>query len=162
MPFYLFTTFVLTYVVATHRFSKTFVLYAVLVGAALELLTIPLFSHLSEPVRAQEGVPDRIVSTGLIAFPYFTVLTHGGYALMFIVVVVSFILHALQYGPAGRADRRELPDAPSLRRRRHGLPGASVFAGAPAPLLATSLQPDRHPFRFRATSCLRRSLQWFA
>ena len=34
MPFYLYTTFVLTYVVATHDYSKTFVLTAVLVGAS--------------------------------------------------------------------------------------------------------------------------------
>ena len=35
MPFYLFTTFVLTFVVATPHYSKTFVLSAVLVGAML-------------------------------------------------------------------------------------------------------------------------------
>ncbi len=50
MPFYLFTTFVLIYVVQRHHYSKTFVLTAVLVGAAVELATIPFFSHLSDSV----------------------------------------------------------------------------------------------------------------
>src|SRR6188472_3336517 len=41
MPFYLFTTFVLIYVVERHHYSKTFVLTAVLVGATVELAAIP-------------------------------------------------------------------------------------------------------------------------
>ena len=42
MPFYLFTTFVLIYVVQRHHYSKTFVLSAVLVGAAVELADDPV------------------------------------------------------------------------------------------------------------------------
>ena len=48
MPFYLFTTFVLIYVVERHHYSKTFVLTAVLVGATVELAAIPYFSNLSD------------------------------------------------------------------------------------------------------------------
>jgi hypothetical protein len=65
------------------------------------------------------------------------VLSHGGYALIFIAIVVSFVAHAVR--APGRADRRKLPDPPALRRRRYGYQLASVFAGGPAPLLATWL-----------------------
>ncbi len=99
MPFYLFTTFVLTYVVSRHGFAKTFVLTAVLAGAVCELVAIPLFSHLSDRFGRKRVYLTGAVLTGLIAYPYFAVLTHGGAGLIFIAVVASLIIHALQYGP---------------------------------------------------------------
>ncbi|MGH3629135.1 MAG: MFS transporter, partial [Sciscionella sp.] len=47
MPFYLFTSFVLSYLVV-RGYSKTFLLDAVLVAAAVELFTIPYFARLSD------------------------------------------------------------------------------------------------------------------
>src|SRR6201995_4789258 len=99
MPFYLFTTFVLTYVVSRHEFTKTFVLKAVLAGAVCELVAIPLFSNLSDRIGRKRIYLTGAVLTGLIAYPYFAVLTHGGKALIFIAVVFSLFIHALQYGP---------------------------------------------------------------
>ncbi len=56
MPFYLFTTFVLTYVVQVHHYSKTFILSAVLVGATVELAAIPFFSTPVGHGRQKKGV----------------------------------------------------------------------------------------------------------
>src|SRR6476469_732977 len=50
MPFYLFTTFVLTYVVQVHHYSKTFILSAVAVALKNKHAAIPFFSHLSDTV----------------------------------------------------------------------------------------------------------------
>jgi len=54
------------------------VLTAVLVGAAVELATIPYFSHLSDSVGTKAGYLTGAVIAGLFAFPYFAVLTYGG------------------------------------------------------------------------------------
>src|SRR6185312_6905904 len=99
MPFYLFTTFVLTYVVQRHHYSKTFVLAAVLVGATVALAAIPFFSHLSDSLGRRKVYVTGAVIAGLFAFPYFYVLTHGGQVWIFIVVVLSMIIHAMMYGP---------------------------------------------------------------
>ena len=122
MPFYLFTTFVLIYVVQRHDYSKTFVLSAVLVGAAVELATIPLFSHLSDTWGRKRVYLTGAVIAGLFAFPYFSVLTYGGAVLIFVVdrAVDDHPLDDVR--AAGRADRRKLPDAPALWRRRPRLP----------------------------------------
>ena len=102
MPFYLFTTFVLIYVVERHHYSKTFVLTAVLVGATVELAAIPYFSHLSDTLGRRRVYVTGAVIAGLYAFPYFAVLTYGGQALIFIAIVLSMIVHAMMYGPQAR------------------------------------------------------------
>ena len=139
MPFYLYTTFVLTYVVSRHGYSKTFVLTAVFAGALLELVAIPWFSHLSDRYGRKRVYLTGAILTGVIAFPYFAVLNHGGYALIFIAIVLSLVLHAMQYGPQAALIGESFPTHLRYGGAGIGYQLASVFAGGPAPLLATWL-----------------------
>jgi metabolite-proton symporter len=139
MPFYLFTTFVLTYVVQRHHYSKTFVLAAVLVGATVELAAIPYFSHLSDSLGRRKVYTAGAVIAGLFAFPYFFVLTHGGQVWIFVVVVLSMIIHAMMYGPQAALIGESFPTHLRYGGAGLGYQLASVFAGGPAPLLATWL-----------------------
>jgi metabolite-proton symporter len=139
MPFYLFTSYVLVYVVAERHFGKTFVLNAVLVGAALELATIPVFSHLSDRFGRKRVYTIGAVLTGLIAFPYFAVLTNSGHAVIFVMIVASMIPHGMQYGPQAALISESFPTHLRYGGAGLGYQLASVFAGGPAPLLATWL-----------------------
>ncbi|MFE0025978.1 MFS transporter [Amycolatopsis sp. NPDC059021] len=139
MPFYLFTSYVLVYVVSRHEFSKTFVLNAVLVGAALELAMIPWFSQLSDRIGRKRVYLAGAVLTGVIAFPYFAVLSNGGHVAIFVVVVLAFVPHALQYGPQAALIGESFPTHLRYGGAGLGYQLASVFAGGPAPLLATWL-----------------------
>jgi metabolite-proton symporter len=139
MPFYLFTTFVLTYVVQRHHYSKTFVLSAVLVGATVELAAIPLFSHLSDTYGRKRIYTLGAVAAGVFAFPYFYVLTHGSAATIFVVVVLSMIIHAMMYGPQAAMIGESFPTHLRYGGAGLGYQLASVFAGGPAPLIATWL-----------------------
>jgi metabolite-proton symporter len=139
MPFYLFTTFVLTYVVQVHHYSKTFILSAVLVGATVELAAIPFFSHLSDTVGRRKVYTAGAISAGVFAFPYFFVLTHGGAVPIFIVIVLSMIIHAMMYGPQAALIGESFPTHLRYGGAGLGYQLASVFAGGPAPLLATWL-----------------------
>ena len=139
MPFYLFTTFVLVYVVQRHHYSKTFVLTAVLVGATVELAAIPFFSHLSDSVGRKRVYLAGAVIAGLFAFPYFAVLTNGGPVLIFIAVVLSMVVHSMMYGPQAALIGESFPTHLRYGGAGLGYQLASVFAGGPAPLLATWL-----------------------
>ena len=139
MPFYLFTTFVLTYVVQVHHYSKTFMLSAVLVGATVELAAIPFFSHLSDSVGRKQVYTAGAVAAGVFAFPYFYVLTHGSAASIFVVIVLSMIIHAMMYGPQAALIGESFPTHLRYGGAGLGYQLASVFAGGPAPLLATWL-----------------------
>jgi metabolite-proton symporter len=139
MPFYLFTTFVLIYVVQRHHYSKTFVLTAVLVGAAVELATIPYFSNLSDSLGRKRVYLAGAVIAGLFAFPYFAVLTYGGPAPIFIAIVLSMIVHSMMYGPQAALIGESFPTHLRYGGAGLGYQLASVFAGGPAPLVATWL-----------------------
>ena len=139
MPFYLFTTFVLTYVVQVHHYSKTFILSAVLVGATVELAAIPFFSNLSDSVGRKKVYTAGAVTAGVFAFPYFYVLTHGSSVSIFIVIVLSMIIHAMMYGPQAALIGESFPTHLRYGGAGLGYQLASVFAGGPAPLLATWL-----------------------
>ena len=139
MPFYLFTTFVLIYVVQRHHYSKTFVLTAVLVGATVELAAIPLFSHLSDRIGRKRVYLSGAVIAGLYAFPYFAVLTYGGRVLIFIAIVLSMVVHAMMYGPQAALIGESFPTHLRYGGAGLGYQLASVFAGGPAPLVATWL-----------------------
>ncbi|NIH83447.1 MFS transporter [Amycolatopsis granulosa] len=139
MPFYLYTSYVLVYVVAQHHYSKTFVLNAVLLGAALELALILWFSQLSDRLGRKRVYLTGAVLTGVLAFPYFAILKNGGMAIIFIAIVVAMIPHAMQYGPQAALIGESFPTHLRYGGAGLGYQLASVFAGGPAPLLATWL-----------------------
>ena len=79
------------------------------------------------------------VIAGLYAFPYFAVLTYGGQALIFIAIVLSMIVHAMMYGPQAALIGESFPTHLRYGGAGLGYQLASVFAGGPAPLVATWL-----------------------
>jgi MFS family permease len=139
LPFYLFTTYVLSYVVARHHYSKTFVLTAVMAGAACELVTIPYFSHLSDRIGRKRMYLIGAITAGLIAFPYFAVLAYGSTVLIFTMIVVSMIVHSMMYGPQAAMIGESFPTHLRYGGAGLGYQLAAVFAGGPAPLMATWL-----------------------
>ena len=78
-------------------------------------------------------------ATMLIGVPYFLMLDSKIGVLVVVAIVVSLIPHDMQYGPQAALIAESFPT-----RRRYSGAGlgyqlASVFAGGPAPLLATWL-----------------------
>jgi metabolite-proton symporter len=139
MPFYIFTVFVLEYGVDELGFSKGFVTNSVLAAAALSLIMVPLFGHLSDKIGRKKMYITGAVCTGLWAIPYFALLDTKTAALAFIAIFISLTPHDMQYGPQAALIAESFPT-----RLRYGGAGlgyqlASVVAGGPAPLLAVFL-----------------------
>ena len=84
-------------------------------------------------------LPLWTVLTALIAFPYFAVLSHRSAVLIFVGVVVSLLVHAMQYGPQAALIGESFPTHLRYGGAGLGYQLASVFAGGPAPLIATWL-----------------------
>ena len=74
-PFYLFITFVLTYGTKQLGLPRGDLLNYTLVAAAIGLISVPLFGHLSDLYRPAAGLRRSASSaTALFAFPYYGLL----------------------------------------------------------------------------------------
>jgi len=81
------------------------------------------------------------VLTMLFAFPYIGLLQTAAPALVFLAVVVSLIPHDMQYGPQAALIAETFDTRLRYSGAGIGYQLASVFAGGPAPLIATALVP---------------------
>ena len=98
-PFYLFITFVLTYGTRQLKMDRNELLTYTLIAAAIGLISVPLFGHLSDVIGRKLMYGIGVVCTGLFAFPYFGLLNTRTSGLVLLAIVLSLIFHDMQYGP---------------------------------------------------------------
>jgi MFS family permease len=138
-PFYLFTSFVLTYGTTQLALKRDGLLDDILIAATVGLVCVPLFGYLSDRLGRRRVYGTGIVLVAAFAFPYFTLLNTKTTGLILLAVVLSLIFHALQYGPQAALIAERF--GTNLRYSGAGLGYqlASVIAGGPAPLIATKI-----------------------
>ncbi len=138
-PFYLFITFVLSYGTTQLGFSKDSLLDYTLVAAAFSLVSIPFFGWLSDKFGRRRVYAVGVILTGAFAFPYYALLNTAAGGWVLLAIVVSLVLHDIQYGP--QASLIAECFEPEVRYSAAGLGYqlASVVAGGPAPLIAAAL-----------------------
>ena len=143
-PFYLFITFVLTYGTQELKLSRGALLNDTLVAAALGLISVPLFGHLSDRFGRKTVYAIGAVCTGLYAFPYFHLLNTRSSGMVLLAIVVSLVVHDIQYGPQAALIAENF--GTNLRYSGAGLGYqlASVIAGGPAPLIAVAILQHTH------------------
>ncbi|HEX9037117.1 MAG TPA: MFS transporter [Ktedonobacterales bacterium] len=138
-PFYLFTTFVITYGLSLDV-PKSLVLSGITTAAIVELFTIPLFGYLSDRVGRRAWYLIGCAVMAAFAFPYFSLLNTKTSGMITLGIVLSLALcHAWVYGPqaaliAERFGTRSRYSGASL-----GYQLAAPFAGGLAPIIALLL-----------------------
>jgi metabolite-proton symporter len=138
-PFYLFITFVLTYGTKYLNMPRGELLNYTLIAAAVGLISVPLFGHLSDRFGRRFIYGIGIVCTGLFAFPYFALLDTRISGLVLLAIVVSLIVHDIQYGPQAALIAESFGTNIRYSGAGLGYQLASVIAGGPAPLIAAAL-----------------------
>ena len=138
-PFYLFITFVITYAVKHLQLNSNSILDDTLIAAALGLVSVPLFGRLSDRFGRRRVYGVGIVLTALFAFPYFALLDTREPFIVGVAIVVSLILHDIQYGPQAALIAESFDADIRYTGAGLGYQLASVVAGGPAPLIAAAL-----------------------
>ena len=138
-PFYLFVTFVLTYGTAHLKLARSGLLNATLVAAALGLISVPLFGHLSDRIGRRTMYGIGIAGTALFAFPYFGLLNTTVPGLVLLAIVLSLVFHDMQYGPQAALIAESFGANIRYTGAGLGYQLASVIAGGPAPLIAAQI-----------------------
>ena len=143
-PFYLFTAFVFAYGVGTLKMPREFILTAVLVAACVSFVTIPLSGHISDRIGRKKMYLIGAATVGLFGFLYFGMLDTGVPSAIFIAIVLSLVPHDMQYGPQAALIAEAFTPRLRYSGASLGYQLASVFAGGPAPLIATALFAAYH------------------
>jgi metabolite-proton symporter len=143
-PFYIFTAFVFAYGTGTLGLDRNFLLSAVLTGSALSFVSIPLSGHLSDRIGRKRVYFFGAVVTGVYGFVYFGLLDTRAPTLVFIAIVLSLVPHDILYGPQAALIAESFPARLRYSGASLGYQLSSVFAGGPAPLIATWLLSRYH------------------
>ena len=141
-PFYLYTTFALTYIKTHLGLAQSLALGAVSVAAALELFLIPTFGNLSDRWGRRRVYVSGALLTAIVAFPAFALLNTKTAGLIIVAIVIMAIGHSIQYGPQAAYIAESFPTRLGYAGSGMGYQLASLIAGGPAPLLATWMLPN--------------------
>ncbi|GDY29640.1 MFS transporter [Gandjariella thermophila] len=138
-PFYLFVTFVLTYGTKQLHMPRGQVLTDTLIAAAIGLVSVPLFGYISDLIGRRTMYGIGAVLTGAYAFPYFHLLDTRSAGLALFAIIVSLLVHDMQYGPQAALIAEAFGTNVRYSGAGLGYQLASVVAGGPAPLIAAAL-----------------------
>ena len=139
VPFYIFTTYVITYGTQELGFSRGLILNLVMIQAIVSTMTVVLFGYLSDIYGRR-----RIIALGclvMIVFPfvYFAMLDTKSIVLVFLAIILGLPVNDLQYGAQAAFIAESFPGSLRYSGSALGFQLASVTAGGPAPILAVIL-----------------------
>jgi MFS family permease len=143
-PFYIATAFVFAYGTGTLQLRRDFLLTAVLTATVISFVMTPLAGHLSDRFGRKRIYMIGAALTGLYGFVYFGLLDTRTPALVFLAIALSLIPHDLMYGPQAALIAEAFPGRVRYSGASLGYQLSSVFAGGPAPLVATWLFARYH------------------
>jgi metabolite-proton symporter len=143
-PFYIFTTYILTYGTQVLGLTRSLVLGLVMLMALLSLATIPIFGHLSDRIGRRRLTAIGCVVMMILPFVYFEMLDTRAMPLIAAAILVSLPLHDLQYGPQAAFIAESFPGSLRYSGASLGYQLASITAGGPAPIVALYLYERFH------------------
>jgi metabolite-proton symporter len=139
VPFYIFTTYIITYATQQLGFERGRILNFVMLQSIVSMLTIPIAGHLSDVYGRRRVTAIGCVAMMVFSFVYFGLLDSGNMWLVFLAVVIALPVHDLQYGPQAAFIAESFPGSLRYSGSSLGYQLASITAGGPAPIVATIL-----------------------
>ena len=138
-PFYIFTTYILTYGTTVLGFSRTTILNFVMIQSLISMATIPFCGHLSDRFGRRTITTIGCLVMMVWPFVYFGLIDTKIMGLVFLAIALGLPLHDLQYGPQAAFISESFPGSRRYSGASLGYQLASITAGGPAPLIALGL-----------------------
>lgn len=139
VSYYIFTIVISTYMTQEFGLPSSFVLGAVLIGAAVHVVTIPIWGAVSDRVGRKPVYVFGAAGVGLWAFAFFALLNTESFALTALAVVVGLLFHGAMYGPQAAFLSELFGTKVRYSGVSIGYQLASVVAGGLAPLISVAL-----------------------
>jgi metabolite-proton symporter len=139
VSYYIFTVVITTYVVQRLGLTSSFVLGAVLIGAAVHLVTVPMWGALSDRYGRKPIYLLGAAGVGVWAFVFIALIDTGNFALTTIAVIGGLLFHGAMYGPQAAFLSELFGTKVRYSGASIGYQLASVVAGGLAPTIAVAL-----------------------
>ena len=136
---YVYAAFFFTYGIKVVGASRDFLLPVLLIGSFFSFFTIPFSGWLSDRFGRKEVYIFGAAATGLFAFAYYALFDTAIPGLIVLAVLVGFFFHDLMWGPLAALTAECFTPRLRYSGASIGFQLASVFAGGPAPFIATAL-----------------------
>ena len=139
-PFYIFSTFVVSYATSNLGFSRTATLTAVMIATIITTILIPFMGKLSDTIGRKKLFIGGTIGMALFAFPYFWLLQQKSVLLLIVATVIGL---GVIWAPITAVLGTMFSEIFDARIRYTGITlgyqiGAAL-AGGTAPLVATAL-----------------------
>jgi metabolite-proton symporter len=142
--YYILTVFSLTFLVDVAAHSRSLALDALLIGAAVQFVAIPLLAILSDRIGRRPVYAVGAFGSAIFVFLFFPMLASGRNGMIILAIVIGLVLHASMYAPQAAFITELFP----TRIRYSGVSIAyqltAIFAGSLAPIIALWLYKDLH------------------
>ena len=137
ISYYIFTVISITYVTTYLELDKGDILRALLIGAAIQFVWVPIVGAASDRVGRRPLYLAGAV--GVWTFVFFDLLDSGDPTKFVIAVAVGLALHSLMYAPQAAFFSELFGTSVRYTGASVGYQLASIFAGALAPIIALQL-----------------------
>jgi MFS family permease len=138
-PVFVYAAFVFPYGLQVVHLSRDFILLVLLIGSFMQLFTVPLSGFLSDRLGRKRVYIFGAIATGLFAFPYFAMFNTAIPALTILATMLAFFFHDMMWGPLAALTAEVFTPRLRYSGASIGFQLAAVFAGGPAPMIATAL-----------------------
>ncbi|ALC81710.1 MULTISPECIES: MFS transporter [Bacillus] len=139
-PFYIFSTFVVSYAPSNLGFSQTDTLNAVIIATVITTFLIPIMGNLSDKIGRKKLFIGGTIGMALFAFPYFLMLQQQSVLFLIVATVIGL---GIIWAPITAVLGTMFSEIFDAKIRYTGITlgyqiGAAL-AGGTAPLIATAL-----------------------
>jgi MFS family permease len=138
-PYYITTTYILTYGSQVLGLSRAVLLNCVAIRSIGSLMVLPLAGHLSDRYGRKRVIAVGCVGTGLWVFALFGLMDTKVVGLIIFGLLIDGIMQDLQYGPQAAIIAENFPASRRYTGSGLGYHLAAITAGGPAPVIAAYL-----------------------
>jgi MFS family permease len=139
VPYYVFTTYILSYGTQVLGMSRTTLLTCMSLRSLTSIVIIPVAGHLSDVYGRKRVVGAGLIGVAVWSFVYFELLDTTAIPLILIAMVVDSVVQDLQYAPQAALIAENFPASRRYSGSGLGYHLAAITAAGPAPLVAAYL-----------------------
>lgn len=138
--FYIYTVFVLTYIVDTLKMDRSVGLNAVMISSVIGFATLPFWSYLSDKIGRKPVYLFGTIASTLFVFPFFWMIDTRSVLWTTLAIIIGLnVLHDAVYGPQAVYYSEQFGTKVRLSGASIGYQIGTILAGGFSPIIATAL-----------------------